>query len=687
MNFKSLNIKISYITYGENNIRNALIVPALGIAKTYKRSVGFFSTSVFDTILDGVVELARNNGHIQIIASPQLSQSDIEAITLGYETRELIIKSAFLRNFDQAVERLESEKLKLAAQLIAKGVLDIKITDLLNELPEIASDGSYHDKLGILEDPDGNSIVFVGSPNETINGMKKNYEKVRVFKSWNEVQNEYVKDETEEFEMLWKGLNPYLKTYEFGQALAEHILQIKENREAQHKSAATIVLRDYQQEAVDAWVANNYHGFFVMATGTGKTWTAIFAAKELIKQQESLIVICAPYKHLVRQWSEDVAAALPEARIILVSSENANWEHELTDTVVRERLHKGTQVVVISTITSFNLDRFTKTIRKSKQRKLLIVDEAHRFTKRQESLKEEYRYMLGLSATPFNGKNAAKGRELMEFFGGQVYNLPIENALERKFLVPYYYYPIFVSATDEEEQRFRQLSAKIAGCFRNGRCIDPDNLVKYVRSRLRIISMAQEKIDRIDEILSKIKETNHFIVYCGDGRLFDDDNEEIRHIQFVKRKLSSHGFKASQFTASENIKDRMELVEMFNAGEISSLAAIRCLDEGINIPSIQGALILSSNDDYREFVQRRGRILRLYDGKQFANIYDVIVVPSYGTPGLATIEFRRYYEYARLAINTDETIAELENLIAEFGITIDDISTTVDEIVEDDIDE
>ena len=161
-----------------------------------------------------------------------------------------------------------------------------------------------------------------------------------------------------------------------------------------------------------------------MATGTGKTWTAIYSAVELLKEHSAMIVICAPYKHLVRQWAEDVEKALPDATIVMVSSENHSWDQQLSQAIVRQRLYKDTQIVVISTITSFNLGRFKKVINKSKQDKLLIVDEAHRFTNRPEELKDQFQYMLGLSATPFSGKNTAKGMELMTFFGGQVFNLP-----------------------------------------------------------------------------------------------------------------------------------------------------------------------------------------------------------------------------------------------------------------------
>lgn len=681
MSFRQLDIKHSYVSYGDENITKSFLVPMLRQTKLYRRSVGFFSSSVFTTIIDGVVTLLRNEGKIQLIASPNLSADDINAINLGYQKREDIVSGAFERDFADAIAELEETQLQLLATLIASGTMDIKIA-LTNGA------GIYHDKLGILEDFEGNTVVFYGSSNSTASGYKNNYEKIRVVKGWVQSDVESIEDEIAEFDSLWNNTNPHLNVYDYTTSAKTQILKVLEHKQAAGKSNKNpIQLRDYQQAAINAWVNNDYHGFYVMATGTGKTWTAIYSAVELLKEHTAMVVICAPYKHLVRQWAEDVEKALSNATLVMVSSENHGWDQQLSQAIVRQRLHKDTQIVVISTITSFNLERFKKVINKSKQDKLLIVDEAHRFTNRPDELNFQYKYMLGLSATPFSGKNTVKGLELMEFFGGQVFNLPIENALERGFLVPYYYYPIFVNSTDSEEERFNKKSAQIASCFKNGVCIDPENLALHLRARLRIISMAEEKLDRIVELLGNVKEKDHFIVYCGDGRLHDSNDEEIRHIEFVKQTLSSLGFKSSQFTASENMIQRMDLVESFNEGAIDALAAIRCLDEGINIPSISGALILSSNDDYREFVQRRGRILRTYKNKEYANIYDVVVLPSSATPKMAEIELRRYYEYARLALNADQLLLQLNDLAADYGLALDDFVTTFDEGKEADLDE
>lgn len=669
MRLKDLDIKCSYISLGEENIAKSFLVPALKCTKLYRRSVGFFSSSVLGTIIDGVVGLSRNGGKIQLIASPKLNDEDIKAIEVGYKNRAQIIEGAFTRDFMTEINELEDSKLALLISLIANSTLDIKIV-------VTSSSGMYHDKLGIMEDNYGDKVVFYGSPNSSLNGYQENYEKIRIVKSWEPSQQTSVDDECKEFDSLWDGTNPYVDVYGYKEAAKKNILEVLEKRKSGGKASqnSPIVLRDYQEEAISAWKQNGYKGFYVMATGTGKTWTAIYSAKRLIEEHPSMIVICAPYKHLVRQWCDDVEKVFPRAKIILVSSENAIWEKQLKEEIIRKTFNPDNQIIVISTIASFKLPRFMTALKTSKDEKLLIVDEAHRFNILDDSLKKLFSHMLGLSATPFSGSSAQRGFELMRWFGGQVFNLPIEVALDRGFLVPYNYYPIYVHATSDEEGRFNYHTQKILSCFKNNRCINPDLLVKSLRNRLRVISMAEEKLKGLRDIISKIPEKDHLIVYCGDGRLFDNSSsEELRHIQFVKRVLNEFNYKSSQFTATENMATRMQLVEDFNKQQITALAAIRCLDEGINIPSIKAALILSSNDDYREFVQRRGRILRTFGNKEYANIYDIIVLPSNELQAWAKIEFRRFLEYARLAQNWNELELDLNANLTTYDLCIEDI--------------
>ena len=317
MNFTELPLQRSYKSCGDNTISDSFLVPALKCTKIYKRSVGFFSSGVLTTIMDGIIALARNKGTIRLIASPMLSEEDINAINSGYEIRDKIINEAFSRDFISEIDKMDDTTLQMLQELVARGILDIKIA-VANSL------GNYHDKLGILEDFSGNKIVFYGSANSSINGYRDNYEKIRIVRGWAEGEKESVKDEELEFDTLWMGKNKYVEVLDYRKSAQENILKvIKSHRSSGKSNKVPVKLRDYQEQAISSWVNNDYHGFYVMATGTGKTWTAIYSAKALIEKHPCMIVICAPYKHLVKQWAEDVQKAFPNGKIILVSSERA----------------------------------------------------------------------------------------------------------------------------------------------------------------------------------------------------------------------------------------------------------------------------------------------------------------------------------------------------------------------------
>lgn len=682
MNFRNIDIKRSYTSYGDNNIVDSFLLPLLQNAILYKRSVGFFSSNVLKVIADGITSLVRKNGHIQLVASPNLSREDIYAIQLGYEERNKKIEDVAKQDFSSALSELNDEHLIILEQLVAEGFLDIKIAVTERY-------GIYHDKFGILEDSDHNVVVFFGSANSSQSAYKDNYEKIRTLCNWNSYDSDEVENEIEEFDKLWNNTNSHLKVYDFCECAQNNILKEIEYRQTQKKETNPIQLRNYQQKAIDAWIENNYRGFFVMATGTGKTWTAIYAAKTLFEKHPALMVISAPYKHLIKQWEEDIRKVFNNATIILVSSENPIWEEQITNAIIHHKYDPKEQIIIISTIKSFNSIKFEKTIQKSTSEKLLIVDEAHRFTQRNDEIKDQYKYMLGLSATPYSGKTAIAGKELMNFFGGQVFDLPIETALKLGYLVPYHYYPVFVYATPDEEDHFNQVNRKIASCFDSqGNCINIDLLHKLRREKIRIIGMAENKIIQLPYVVDTLGQKDHLVVYCGDGRLFYDDSQERkRHITVVKQILYENHYKPSQFTADEDMNTRMKLVNSFNNGDITALAAIRCLDEGINIPSIRTAVILTSNDDYREFVQRRGRILRLYKGKDSAVIIDFVVLPSRDMKSWAQIEFRRFWEYARLSLEWEKLKPQVLDYLYHYDIREEEILFNYDDDSEEEIDE
>ena len=418
-----------------------------------------------------------------------------------------------------------------------------------------------------------------------------------------------------------------------------------------------------------------------MATGTGKTITALYSIKELLKDKEIFTVIAVPYIHLVTQWYEDAIRILTDCSILRVYGEIHSWDLNIINSIFYNRLHENKKnIVIITTMNSFDLPRFDNVVSQVKCPKLLVVDEAHNFINKVNDEKYNYDYKLGLSATPVFGNDTNKTEKLLDFFGGLVYSLPIEKAIG-VHLVNYYYHPLYAYATDDEEKEFNKQTNKMVRCFKDGVLVDQQSFSFAYRARLRVISMASNKIDSLPHYIDKISKEDHFIVYCSDGKILEA-NEEKKHIQYAIDILNKKGYKPSKFTASESMDDRIRLINDFTNGYISSLVAIRCLDEGINIPSIETALILSSNDNYREFVQRRGRILRKFENKTFANIYDVILLPSSNCKGMAQIELRRFYEYAKIALNKDELIKELESKMNDYGLNYEDImfNTDIDNI-------
>lgn len=689
MNYKDLNIKISYKSVGEESL-STFINPLLACTKIYRRSVGFFTSSALNFIGDGIISLARHeNSKIMLCTSPRLNDEDIQAIKAGYDARELLERQTNAE-LEDALDDISDENVEMLYMLIKEGILDIKIV--------WKKTGMYHDKLAVLDDYSGNRVAFVGSANETGSGYNDNYEKIRVYKSWTDTEGR-IDDEINEFLSIWNDNNEFLKVFDFSKAFEKKVLERVNNgsKKKQFEKKNKYDMRDYQKEAKENWIKNGCKGFFVMATGTGKTITSLYTVKDLIENNKVFTIIAVPYKHLVNQWYEDVKVFFPDANIVFVHSEAKNPENKIYSSYISAKMNYK-PVIVITTIKSFFIERYVKIYKEIEFEKLLIVDEAHNFINRiNNDLSIMYKHKLGLSATPVFGNDVEKTNQLINWFGGQVMDFPIEKAIG-KYLVNYEYHPIFIDASEDDEIAFTKATQlMLSACDSvSKKIIDEEKFTLGYRGRLRAISMAEKKITNIRSIFSKVQEKDHLIIYCSDGKLFYNDKDktqELRHLEFMLKIInnslieSNSTYRATKFTASEDVEMRMELIDRFNRGYDNIMVAIKCLDEGINIPSIKSALILSSNDNYREFVQRRGRILRLYKGKDVAHIYDVLVMPSKKTPAIAEIELRRFYEYARLALNKDSLFVQLEEKLDDYSLTYDDIRFKNDFVYGGDLDE
>lgn len=703
MSLRDIQIDSEYRTLS-CDMANDFYIPMLGEAILYKRAVGFFSSSALAAISAGIYELYENGGKIQLIASPRLSLEDIEAINDGYQKREEIIKGALKRELEDCTDFCQQNRLNLLATLIAKGILDIRIAVTIGK----KGIGMYHEKMGLIEDIEGNIVAFSGSMNETDTAIHDNYEAIDVFCSWISTDNKRVERKNQAFTKMWDGLDENICVMKFPEIEKEFIEKyqmgdidaklLKEGWAAYHvKPTFGLVkpewlnLYDYQQEAIKNWQANDYCGIFDMATGTGKTLTALGAVAELCKNVKRLaVIIVCPYQHLVEQWVEDIRAFGANPIIGYSGSSYTNYKRELKNRIFNFNYKITDFFCFITTNASFMSKAINGEIRKLTQDTILVVDEAHNFGAKnlQNTLQLDFTYRLALSATLERQGDEDGTTVLKNFFGNKCIEYGLERAIAEKKLTPYYYYPVIVYLTDEELEKYQLYTSKIIQNIvrRKDKTIVTNLAKEFMLKRARLVAGASEKIEKLREMANDFKNEKNMLIYCGATNVQGNDkssDEDIRQIDYISRMLNfDFGMHTAQFTSREDSNERKRRLEEFQDGEIQALIAIKCLDEGVNVPAIKTAYILASTTNPKEYIQRRGRVLRLYPGKEAAYIYDFITLPRELTTventsaelakserALVVKEIKRMREFCHISLNPYETQMLIMDLRDIYNVT------------------
>lgn len=703
MSLRDIQIDSEYRTLS-CDMANDFYIPMLGEAILYKRAVGFFSSSALAAISAGIYELYENGGKIQLIASPRLSPEDIEAINDGYQQREEIIKGALKRQLEDCTDFCQQNRLNLLATLIAKGILDIRIAVTIGK----KGIGMYHEKMGLIEDIEGNIVAFSGSMNETDTALHDNYEAIDVFCSWISSDNKRVERKNQAFTKMWDGLDENICVMKFPELEKEFIEKyqmgdidaksLKESWAAYHgKPTFGLVkpewlnLYDYQQEAIKNWQADDYCGIFDMATGTGKTLTALGAVAELCKNVKRLaVIIVCPYQHLVEQWVEDIRAFGANPIIGYSGSSYTNYKKELKNRIFNFNYKITDFFCFITTNASFMSKAINEEIRKLTQDTILVVDEAHNFGAKnlQNTLQQNFTYRLALSATLERQGDEDGTTVLKNFFGNKCIEYGLERAIAEKKLTPYYYYPVIVYLTDEELEKYQLYTSKIIQNIvrRKDKTVVTNLAKEFMLKRARLVAGASEKVEKLREMANDFKNEKNMLIYCGATNVQGNDNcsdEDIRQIDYISRMLNfDFGMHTAQFTSREDSNERKRRLEAFQDGEIQALIAIKCLDEGVNVPAIKTAYILASTTNPKEYIQRRGRVLRLYPGKEAAYIYDFITLPRELTTventslelakserALVVKEIRRMREFCHIALNPYETQMLIMDLRDIYNVT------------------
>ncbi len=652
MSFQNLDIQIRYRSEIHNFPRDFLI-PVLSQTELYKRGTGYFSSTSLIQLSVGLFEMAKNGGKIQIVCSPNLDKQDIEAIDYGYKNRDEVITSALLRSVQEPVTYFEEERLNLIATLIANGNLDIKIAFLEDD------DGFrlYHEKIAVFIDHEGNKISYAGSVNESGNGLDGNFESLYTFCSWKDSsQIEAVHVAENDFDQMWDDDTLKLHVIDFPDIVTQKLMKYKKSsginwntdeeefgyraylkRQRKFRVPDGIVLHEYQEEAVQQWQIKGYSGIFDMCTGAGKTYTALYGMTQLAKacEEHIAVFIVCPYIHLVSQWEEDVAIWCSVPIIIAHSkSPNGDWKKDMMKAYKRFR-KDGSPFVCITTNDTFAGDDIQKyTVRFNEtQNVLLIVDEAHNFGSPQmiKVMPWNITNRIALSATIKRYMDKSGTNTINKFFGEKCIEYSLERAIEEGNLVHYEYIPISVALSDYELSKYRQFSKKLKKYIivKNGKMRVSEAGKSIVYQRTRLLASAENKVTLLMELLENYRNDNNILVYCGAANVEDEDTGEIlRQIDLVTKKLQTeYHMSVKRFTAEENLKERQNIKKYFAQGMYQVVTAIKCLDEGVNIPGIKTAFIMSSSRNPKEFVQRRGRLLRKSDNKKKAVIYDFITLP------------------------------------------------------------
>ena len=424
-----------------------------------------------------------------------------------------------------------------------------------------------------------------------------------------------------------------------------------------------------------------------MATGTGKTFTGLGAITKIYQEKKGklAVVIVCPYQHLVNQWVEDILKFNIMPIIGHSASEQKDFKKRLKDAIIDYNLGIRNFFCFISTNATYSTKTIQNELSKIKGDLLLVVDEAHNFGAQSliKTLDDKFKYRLALSAT-FERHNDEEGtKKLREYFGEKCIEFTLDEAIAEGYLTPYKYYPIIVSLNDDELSQYKQLTSRISKCIindRNGKKSLSERGKRLLLERARIVAGAREKIPILKKYLKEYVNDKHLLVYCGATTLSDDESgviEDKRQIDIITKMMSEElNMKVSQFTSRESNEEREILRKEFGEGKLlQALIAIRCLDEGVNIPQIKTAFILASTTNPKEYIQRRGRVLRKDKGKQFAIIYDFVTLPRKietiwnltedeikGEKTLAKNELKRVEEFKRLALNpldSDNVIEEI----------------------------
>lgn len=660
----------NYSTSGASMLHE-FYTPALSHSTQYDRAAGYFSSAILALAPAVFGEFVERGGKIRLLCSPNLSEADAEAIlTLPESHRPTPIEVAATSLAALAHgSEVQSRAVSCMRALIDAGVLEVKFVT-------VGRSGLYHEKIGIFADGAGNRVSFTGSANETAAAWSgsANHEGIEVFPEWSgDSEARRCSRHADQFDETWHGLrrNLYvtsvedaakvIREYVPAEPLDDIVRALRRALTDAEFHPEVISLRPYQSDVLDSWESAGHRGIVAFATGGGKTRTALEAIRRWTSQGKPALVM-VPSELLHRQWALELGDLLPTAAVLLAGAGHGRdgWSRRLVD-YTRDDPNLGQRVVLVTYQTAAT-DRFLDLIRDG-DHLLTVGDEVHSVgapDTRRVLDDVEAGGRLGLSATPERYGDPTGTAAIFDYFGEVLEpRFTLRDALDAAVLVPYDYDFVTCTLTEDEQQAWDDFTDRVAREIARNKGDLSEYALHLLRQRARISKRAYEKAS----IARRVIQENYvvgdrWLVYCSD----------VNHLKDVRAELEGMQIDLLEYHSQDD-GDHLATLSFFgNRGGI--LLAIKCLDEGIDIPMINRALILASSTNPREYIQRRGRVLRRSPGKYSSHLFDVIVVGSDGR-AITPSEVVRAMEFARDSRNVGPEIY-LEELLPD-GMAMADL--------------
>lgn len=665
------------------HIAEQFLVPALQVANRYDRAVGYFRSSVYWTLERGLRPFVERGGRIRIVCSPEMIRDDVAAMESAYLSRREASERALLRELDRLISQPEVERhLEVFATLMRFSVLDLRVATYT------AGAGIFHEKIGVLSDEAGDSVSFKGSSNESWSGWhpEGNLESIEVFTSWqDDREGGRVAGHASYLDGLWRGNEPGVEVTDLPTAVRDQILTFATDdldRALGHRKSPpgprprgpSLEPLKHQEETLASWLAAGKRGVVKHATGSGKTITGILALREHLEAGGSALVL-VPSKLLLYQWADEIAQHIPEAAVLLAGDGHEGWRG--SDLPAFTMKMDGEPRIVLAINDTARGSDFSSGV-DGGAHLMLVGDEVHRLgaSSTRSIMTIDAGARMGLSATPERAGDPSGTEAIFDYFGDVLSPVvTLKDAIAAKRLVEYEYHVHTVDLDEEEIAEWNSYSKRIAMAIGGAASAEgvPEAARVLMIQRSKVMKKAAAKAPLAASILEDSFEPGQrWLVYC----------EDLDQLEALADILRRRGVSAMRYHSGMSDPQRRATLEWLT-GEGGIVLSIRCLDEGVDIPAVSHALVIASSQNPREFVQRRGRVLRAADDKAFATIHDVIVLPpsvddhyepSRISRQIAASELGRAATFARDAMN-QASIAELERALIDLGFSAEEVAT------------